>query len=206
MGKIGILNYGLGNVGSMLNAVEFYKHEAYLIEDEAGLDRAEVIIMCGVGNFKAAMAKLTAGKWIDKLEKQAIQKQKPILGVCLGMQLFASQSEEGGTIQGLGWIPGSVVKMTGENLRIPHMGWNDVKPVESPELFKGMRASTFYFMHGYHFKPEHPKAVLATTQYGDLEVVSAIRKDNIVGVQFHPEKSQGDGLRFMRNFLQESLN
>lgn len=206
MRKIGIVNYSLGNVGSVASALSFYGQDIRLIDNASGLDDVDAMVLAGVGNFKTAVDKLNALKLREAIHKQVVEKRKPVLGVCLGMQLFADSSTEGGDIPGFGWIKGKVEQIEGQDLRLPHIGWNDIVPVGSrPELFEGLRGRTFYFMHSYHFRPVDPSVVIATTRYHDVELVSAVKKDNIVGVQFHPEKSQGDGLRFLRNFL-ESIN
>lgn len=206
MRKIGIVNYSLGNVGSVASALSFYGQDIRLIDNASGLEDVDAMVLAGVGNFKTAVDKLNALKLREAIHKQVVEKRKPVLGVCLGMQLFADSSTEGGDIPGFGWIKGKVEQIEGQDLRLPHIGWNDIVPVGSrPELFEGLRGRTFYFMHSYHFRPVDPSVVIATTRYHDVELVSAVKKDNIVGVQFHPEKSQGDGLRFLRNFL-ESIN
>ncbi len=201
--KIGIVNNGLGNVGSVHSAFEFYKYDVILANNPKDLDASDVIVLAGVGNFKTAAAKLRQLQFWNKLGEEVIVKKKPLLGICLGMQLFADVSFEGGENKGLGWIKGRVVKIEGDLVKVPHIGWDEVKPMDEI-LFKGMRYNSFYFMHSYHFIPEDKSVIKAVTQYGDLEIVSAVRKDNIVGVQFHPEKSQGDGLRLLRNFLEMS--
>lgn len=206
MRKIGIVNYSLGNVGSVASALSFYGQDIRLIDNASGLEDVDAMVLAGVGNFKTAVDKLNALKLREAIHEQVVEKRKPVLGVCLGMQLFADSSTEGGDIPGFGWIKGKVEQIEGQDLRLPHIGWNDIVPVGSrPELFEGLRGRTFYFMHSYHFRPVDPSVVIATTRYHDVELVSAVKKDNIVGVQFHPEKSQGDGLRFLRNFL-ESIN
>lgn len=200
--RVGVLKYGLGNVGSMINAFAFYGHDAYLVHDETGLVDADVVVLAGVGNFTTAMAKLTEQGWVERLDRHVLRHDKPVLGVCLGMQLMATRSEEGGGAPGLDWISGEVVALAPQpGYRVPHMGWNVATPVD-PALFAGIHQTSFYFMHGYHFQTADSRHVLATTDYGAQTIVSAVRRENIVGVQFHPEKSQGDGLRFLRNFLE----
>lgn len=200
--KVGIINYGLGNVGSVYSAFKFYGYDVKLINECEELGGADVIVLTGVGNFGCAVSKLKDLKFWDKLNNEVITKKKPILGICLGMQLFADISYEGLKSRGLGWIKGKVVKISGEDLRIPHIGWNSLSG-NSASVFKGMRYNSFYFMHSYHFIPEDDKLILATTRYGSLNLVAALRKENIFGVQFHPEKSQGDGLRLLRNVMEE---
>jgi len=199
--KIGILNYGLGNVGSVYSAFEFYNHKVSLVSNLNDLDINDVIVLAGVGNFKTAVFKLREHNLIEALNESVMVKKKPVIGICLGMQLFAGVSYEGDRNEGFGWLRGRVVKMEGGSFRVPHIGWNSVSTLNG-ELFKNMIHKSFYFMHSYHFIPEEKDVVVATTKHGDLDIVSAVRKDNIIGVQFHPEKSQGDGLRFLRNCIE----
>ena len=154
-----------------------------------------------MGNFNTAVSKLKQYQFWDRLNYEVTVKKKPVLGICLGMQLFADISYEGGENKGFGWISGRVVKIEDHSTKVPHIGWDEIKPLDD-KLFKGMQNNSFYYMHSYHFVPEDKGVTKAVTRYGDLEIVAAIRKDNIVGVQFHPEKSQGDGLRLLRNFLE----
>ncbi|CAG0970036.1 MAG: imidazole glycerol phosphate synthase subunit HisH [Candidatus Methanoperedens sp.] len=202
--KIGIVNYSLGNVGSVYSAFKFYKFDVVIVNKPENLEDVDVIVLSGVGNFKTAVSKLKQFHFWDKLNDEVIIKKKPILGICLGMQLFADVSFEDGNNFGFGWIKGKVQKIKGNSIRVPHIGWDEVRPLDE-KMFKGIINNFFYFMHSYHLIPEDKNVVIATTKYGDLEIVSALRKDNIVGVQFHPEKSQGDGLRIIRNFL-ETIN
>ncbi|MDD5005407.1 MAG: imidazole glycerol phosphate synthase subunit HisH [Candidatus Omnitrophica bacterium] len=198
--KIGIVNYKLGNLGSVYSAFKFYNYDVNLINEIKDFKKNDLIVLAGVGNFKTAVSKLKELKFWDKLNEEIIICKKPVLGICLGMQLFAGVSYEEEKENGFGWIKGKVVKIEGVSLRVPHIGWDAVGPLDN-QLFQGMRDNFFYFMHSYHFIPEDKNTIIATTKYGELEIVSVVRKDNITGVQFHPEKSQGDGLRFLKNFL-----
>lgn len=200
--KIGIVNYSLGNVGSVISALNFYRYNINLVDSKAELKNSDLIVLAGVGNFLTAVDRLhKSGLW-QEIDKQVTIKKKPILGICLGMQLFSSRSFEGGENKGFGWIKGEVKKIEGDHLKLPHMGWNEVTS-NGNKIFKGMRYNYFYFMHSYHFLPTDKETVIATTKYFGKEIVSAVRKDNIIGVQFHPEKSQGDGLRLLRNVVGE---
>ena len=202
--KIGIVNYSLGNVGSVLSAIEFYKYDVSIVNKPEELEEVDVIVLAGVGNFKTAVSRIREYRFWDKLIHEVIIKKKPVLGICLGMLLFADVSYEDGENKGFGWIKGEVLEISGNSLRIPHIGWDEVKP-SGDKIFKGMLNNFFYFMHSYHFIPEDKNVVIATTKCGDIEMVSSLKKDNIVGVQFHPEKSQGDGLRLIRNFLETMM-
>jgi glutamine amidotransferase len=202
--KIGIVNYSIGNVGSVYSAFKFYNYQVALIDNAKYLSSVDLIVLAGVGNFPTAASRLKTLNLWDVLDELVLVKKKPVLGICLGMQLFASLGYENGEHQGLDWIPGKVIKLEGRRLKVPHIGWNEVMPREE-SLFKASRYSFYYFMHSYHFVPDDKKVIIATTRYGDLEICSAVKKDNIVGVQFHPEKSQGDGLRFLKNAVEVLL-
>lgn len=202
--RIGIVNYSIGNVGSVYSAFEFYRYDVRLVDEPGALKDCDLIVLAGVGNFSTATSRLKSLKLWEKLDRHVRIKKKPLLGICLGMQLFADSSSEGGQNLGFGWMPGKVVKLDSCQVQVPHMGWNRVEPGEKT-LFRGVRYGYFYYMHSYHFIPEDPKVVLARTSYGKESLVACVRKGNIIGVQFHPEKSQGDGLRFLRNTVEELL-
>lgn len=199
--KIGIVNISIGNVGSVHSALKFYNYDVSLVNKPEELQNFNVLILAGVGHFKTATSRLKELHFWEPLGEEIIVKKKPVLGICLGMQLFATTGYEGGENSGLGWIKGEVIKIEGSGLKVPHIGWDDIKPLDG-RLFRGMRYNSFYFMHSYHFIPDDKNVIKAVTQYGNIEIVAAVKKDNIFGVQFHPEKSQGDGLRFLRNFLE----
>ncbi len=199
--KVGIIDYGIGNVASVKSAFNFFTDGVELIDNPENLKKADLLVMAGVGNYSTAAGKLQRSGFWDALNEEVIGKEKPILGICLGMQLFANMGFEDGETEGLGWIPGKVVKFENIDERVPHMGWNDIVPSDEG-LFRNMRSSSFYFMHSYHFEADDNSNIVATTEYGSRNFVSAVRKNNIVGVQFHPEKSQGDGLRFIGNLLE----
>lgn len=199
--KIGIVNYSIGNVGSVYSAFKFYNFDCFLINEPKELSKVDIIVLAGVGNFITAVSKLKELQMWDRINEEVITKKKPVVGICLGMQLFADVSYEDGETMGFGWIEGEVTKIKGDNLKIPHIGWNGLEYSDN-RLFAGMRYNSFYFMHSYHFIPKDEKVVVARTKYGNLEFISAVRKDNIIGVQFHPEKSQGDGLRLLRNIVE----
>lgn len=202
--KIGIVNYSIGNVGSVYSAFKFYKYDALLIDKPRELADVNIIVLAGVGNFHTAISRLKALNLWDAINEEVLNKKKPVLGICLGMQLFADISYENGENKGFGWIKGKVVRIDSESVRVPHIGWDEVKPSDD-KLFKGMRSNFFYFMHSYHFVLEDKDANIATTYYGNLKICSAVKKDNIVGVQFHPEKSQGDGLRFLKSTVEAMI-
>lgn len=200
--KIGIINNSLGNVGSVQSALEFYKYQIKLVKTPEAIEKSDILVLAGVGNFKTAVSKLRRLNLWDKLNEEVIENKKPILGICLGMQLFADFSYEGGKSEGFGWISGEVKKIDESLVRVPHIGWNVIEPKET-NLFSGMRYGYFYYMHSYQFIPDDDNVVLAYTTYGNLKIVATIKKDNILGVQFHPEKSQGDGLRLFKNIIDD---
>lgn len=202
--KIGIVNYSIGNVGSVYSAFKFYNYNVSLIDTPGAVDAVDMLVLAGVGNYPAAAFRLKSMSLWERIDEAVTIRKKPILGICLGMQLFADIGYENGKNKGFGWIAGEVIKMEGNNLRVPHIGWDEVSPQEDT-VFKSSRYNFFYFMHSYHFMPKDKSAVIASTNYGDLEICAAVKKDNIVGVQFHPEKSQGDGLRFIKNTVEELL-
>lgn len=199
--KIGIVNYSIGNVGSVYSAFKFFKYDVSIIDNPCELDNIDIIVLAGVGNFNTASEKLKEYNFFDELNKQVLINKKPILGICLGMQLFAQSSDEDGKNDGFGWIDGHVKKIE-TSLKLPNIGWNDLIH-SGNHLFNDIEDNYFYFMHSYHFVPRNTNVILSTTKYGDIDFVSTVRKDNIVGVQFHPEKSQGNGLKFLRNFVEE---
>lgn len=202
MATVAIIDYGRGNVRSVKNAVEHCGADAVVTADPQVLDDASHIILPGVGAFGAAMAALDAKDLPEILRREALEKGKPFLGICLGMQLLADRSEEHGTHAGLGWIAGEVVRLDAglDRLKIPHMGWNDVALTAPHPLFAGLGSDqlTFYFVHSYHFRAG--LHVLASCDYG-TRFTAAVAKDNILGVQFHPEKSQDSGVALLENFV-----
>lgn len=199
--RIGIVNYGMGNLKSVYNALKFLGYEALICDHGQELASVEGIVLPGVGAFGQAMKNLAERELKHRLTEEVIEKKKPFLGICLGMQLIAEESVEGGRHEGLGWLSGKVINLTPEGkLPVPHVGWNSVDMIKTRPLFQNIQnGRDYYFDHSYEFKcPE--EYVTATCHYGG-EVVAAIQKDNILATQFHPEKSQVNGLRVLRNFL-----
>ena len=196
-----IVDYKTGNVGSLMNMLKKIGINSIVSSDPKEIESADKIIFPGVGAFDNGMNNLLASGLIPLLEKKVKNQSNPILGVCLGMQLLAKGSEEG-VIPGLGWMDGFVKKFhfEDENLKIPHMGWNtiDIKKVD-PIFNEMLKEARFYFVHSYHFVCDEKEKVLATTNYG-YDFDSIIRKDNIWGVQFHPEKSHKFGMQLLKNF------
>jgi len=204
MTTVAIIDYGRGNVRSVANAVEYCGADAVVTADPQVIDDASHIILPGVGAFGDAMDALNARELPPVLRAQVFEKGKPFLGVCLGMQLLAEHGLEHGEHAGLGWIPGSVVRLEPgfDVLKIPHMGWNTIELKTSHPLFARFRPEqlTFYFVHSYHFRTATPDTVLATCDYGK-PFTAVVAKDNIVAAQFHPEKSQDSGIELLENFI-----
>lgn len=200
--RVVIIDYGMGNVGSVKNALTFLGKESVISSDPRDLESASHLILPGVGAFADGIKNLAGSGLLPTLESEVLIKKKPILGLCLGMQLFAGEGEEGGLHKGLGWIKGRVqrFKVDEKLYKVPHVGWNDIYPSDRAILFLGVKRPIFYFVHSYHLVPEDKSIISAEAEYGQ-RFVAAIEKDNIFGLQFHPEKSQSEGLRVLENFL-----
>ena len=211
--KVGIIDYGVGNFASVMRALEEIQVTSILIKHPDDIKIVDKLILPGVGNFADCANMLAEGGWIDPLRKEVYEKDKPLLGICLGMQLLGTSSTEGtknnrsNISQGLNLIPGRVenLKCLGCNLPIPHVGWNEViSNTESYGLLEGIPDnSDFYFVHSFAFVPDDASQIFATTNYG-IEVTAIVKNRNVWGTQFHPEKSSRVGLRLLNNFIQNS--
>lgn len=200
---IGIVDYGLGNVQAILNIFKSLDINAFLASTENDLRKAKRLILPGVGSFDWAMKSLDRSGMRATLDSLVLKERTPILGICVGMQMMANESEEG-SLPGLGWINGKVRKINNDisRLPLPHMGWNDVKPRTFDSLFKSFDDTCqFYFLHSYHFAASNDCETLATTEYGDV-FSSSVGRNNIFAAQFHPEKSHQWGVQFLQNFSQ----
>lgn len=199
---IAIVDYGVGNLRSVQKALERVGATAVVSADPATLDAAQGIVLPGVGAFGDGMAQLRARYLVEPVLRQ-VGQGKPLLGICLGMQLLFDDSEEMGLHQGLGLLPGRVVRFPEGELKVPHIGWNQLQQVSRrPEmaLLEGIAEGAHaYFVHSYYVAPEEPGDILATTDYG-LDFASVVGRGRIFGAQFHPEKSQDVGLRLLENF------
>jgi glutamine amidotransferase len=202
---IAIIDYGMGNLRSVQKGFERVGCAAEVTADPKVVLEADKIVLPGVGAFPDCMRNLEEGGFIEPLLR-VIREGRPFLGICLGLQLLFTESDEFGTHQGLNVIPGRVVRFPdwmaegGEKLKIPHMGWNQLAIDRRPPAFTGIEeGSNFYFVHSFYVVPEETGVIAATTSYG-IDFCSAIWKDNIVATQFHPEKSQERGLRILKNF------
>ena len=207
MNPIHIVDYGMANLGSIVNMIKHVGGESRLCSDPEQLQDAEAIILPGVGHFGEAMSRLRESGWETALHDSR-QRGSWVLGICLGMQLMTRSSEEGGT-RGLGWIPLETIRFPGqdadrERLRIPHMGWNYAET--GPQKFDGWSLSEetprYYFVHSYLVDGHDHPSCFARTEYGGRAFASGIRDDRVVGVQFHPEKSHRHGKKFFQWFLQ----
>jgi len=201
-----IVDYGMGNLKSVANAAIFLGKKVKVSGSANIIERAKKIIFPGVGNFAQAVKELKKRK-IFCLLKEKIDAGTPFLGICLGMQLLLQESEEAPRVKGLGAIGGEVKRFKSKNLIVPHMGWNQIKikakhqTPKTKNLFRGVKdGSFFYFAHSYYCESQSKDVILSTTNYG-VEFVSALAKENIWAVQFHPEKSQKLGLKVFNNFL-----
>lgn len=200
--EIVIVDYGVGNTRSVWNAIKELGYRRLNISaDEKDIRHADVLILPGVGAFDACMKNLRERNLNTILQEAVIVQKKPILGLCVGMQLMATISEENGEHEGLNWIPGRVTKLDlSVDYAVPHVGWNNISHHLQSNLFSRISGSPhFYFDHSYHYKC-HQKYITAQVEYG-VQVTAAIELENIHGVQFHPEKSQTNGLKLFRGFF-----
>jgi glutamine amidotransferase len=198
-----VIDYGVGNPGSILNMLKKLGADAKLSCDRDDIQRADRLILPGVGSFDRGLAELRSRGLEELLTEEVTVRRRPILGICLGMQMFARSSEEG-QAPGLGWLDAVTQRLHPQpNLRLPHMGWNWIRPIGGEHsLFRGLNQPRFYFVHSYHVVCRDADDVLATCRYGD-EFVCAVRRGNIFGTQFHPEKSHRLGLQVLKNFLEQ---
>ncbi|GAB7025902.1 imidazole glycerol phosphate synthase subunit HisH [Geotalea toluenoxydans] len=202
---IAIIDYGMGNLRSVQKAFEKVGFEATVTSDPNVVLEADKIVLPGVGAFPDCMRNLEQGGFIDPILK-VIADGRPFFGICLGLQLLFTESEEFGLHRGLDVIPGRVLrfpeglKEKGEELKVPHMGWNQLTLCRESPVFEGIDDGTnVYFVHSYYVKPDDEKVAAASTTYG-MDFCSAICKNNVVATQFHPEKSQEKGLQILKNF------
>jgi glutamine amidotransferase len=197
-----IIDYGMGNLGSIHNMLRRLGTEAIVTSDHAAIQSARKLILPGVGAFDHGMENLARLGLIPVLNEAVLAKKTPVLGICLGMQLLSRRSEEG-QLPGLGWIDAQTVRFrfpeNSARLKIPHMGWNFISPRTTHPLLEGLDNPRFYFVHSYHVCCDCPEHVLATCRHG-IEFTAAVCKDNILGTQFHPEKSHRFGMALLKNF------
>ncbi|MDZ4838528.1 MAG: imidazole glycerol phosphate synthase subunit HisH [Bacteroidota bacterium] len=200
---IGIINYGMGNLMSVYNAVDYLGFDAEVFDSPNEIDKYDKIILPGVGTYQMCFDSLRDSGFVDVLNKCVLIDKKPILGICVGMQIMSTTGFENGKHSGLNWFDSEVVKIEPgiDELKVPHVGWNNVKFDSNNILFNKIKQDVdLYFVHSYHLKCSNAENRLAWTEYGQ-EVTAAIYRDNIWGVQFHPEKSQDHGLQILNNFI-----
>lgn len=198
---IAVINYGVGNLHSVQKAIAYAGGDARVTDDPKTILQAEKVVLPGVGAFADGMKGLSSRK-LSSVIIEAANAGKPLLGICLGMQLLFETSEEGGTHSGLALLPGEVKGFQDPDLKIPQIGWNQLQLHDRSSLLAGLEDGNYvYFNHGYYCEPENPADILATTSYG-VQFAAAVQRDNIYGVQFHPEKSQRIGLKIIRNFVE----
>ena len=199
---IGVINFGLGNLGSIINSFEEINANIKIISDPNDIDNVEHLILPGVGSFRLGMKNLLNKGW-DKKIFIHVEKQKPLLGICLGMQLLFDRGEEDGECKGLGLIKGKVIKMKSmKNRKLPHVGWNQLNFKNKHPIFEKVRDNVdYYFVHSYECRVENSSNIISTSNY-HTEILSCVSDGkNIVGTQFHPEKSPPNGLKILKNFL-----
>lgn len=199
---IALVDYGLGNIQAFANIYRRLGIEAYAARSPSDLRRASRIILPGVGAFDWAMSRLHESGLREALDEEVLGAKKPVLGICVGMQMMARSSEEG-VLPGLGWIDATVVKFDAGlfdgTIHLPHMGWNDVKPLNTQTIFSGLDTPQYYFLHSYYMKTDREENILATSNYG-VSFTSAAHSGNVYGTQFHPEKSHRWGIHLLKNF------
>lgn len=201
---ITIVNYGLGNIQAFVDIYKRLNIPATVAATSGELAGAERIILPGVGAFDWAIGRLNASGMRDTLDRLVLEGRRPVLGVCVGMQMMGRRSDEG-ALPGLGWIAGDVRRFDESAFQhkthLPHMGWNDVLPRCADSLFRDVKQPRFYFLHSYFFAPDREEDVLATSEYNGT-FTSAVRSGNIYGTQFHPEKSHHWGVQLLKNFAE----
>ncbi|MCZ7398460.1 MAG: imidazole glycerol phosphate synthase subunit HisH [Candidatus Methanoperedens sp.] len=198
--KLVIIDYGLGNLRSIEKALQYVGAEVEISNDPSAIDRADALILPGVGAFRDAMMHFST---LERVVKDAVNDGKPLLGICLGMQMLASESEEGGLHRGIDIIPGRVIRFPASELKVPHMGWNSINAKKNIPLLKNIRDGSYvYFVHSYYVNTDE-KYEAAMCDYGiEFPAIITNEAGNVVGTQFHPEKSGATGLRMLSNFVE----
>lgn len=199
---LAVIDYGAGNLRSVMHALKhLHVTDVQLVQTPDQLQGADKIILPGVGAFGAGMDKLHEQALVDPI-REAVDAGVPYFGICLGMQFLFESSDEMGEHEGFGILPGSVTRFPKfEDLKVPHMGWNQLQPTRESTMLAGLPDDAYaYFVHSYYCVPENPDDVLITVDYG-IPFTAGVERDNVFGVQFHPEKSQTVGLQLLRNFL-----
>ena len=203
--QIAVVDYGMGNLGSVRHALTFLGHQAHITSDVDAITAADAVVLPGVGAFGLAVENLHHRKLAKPLSSKVVDRRAPFLGICLGMQLIAREGMENGRHAGLGWIDGEVIRLEGESRaqRVPHVGWAPISAGDLTLFDTLADGSAFYFDHSYHL--QCPATDVAARCRGEFSFVAAVRRDNIFATQFHPEKSQRSGLRLLRNFTNYAM-
>jgi glutamine amidotransferase len=198
---ISIIKYGMGNVASVEKAIKKLGYTSIITDDHTQIRQSDLIILPGVGSFQKGMGNLHKARLVDLLTEEVVIKKKPFLGICLGMQLLATFGTEPTKIEGLGWIKGEVTKIESKNnLRIPHLGWNNVYSDTNSSFYDEFNGLDFYFIHSYHFQAENQDNVVLRVRYNE-PIVAGLQSENIYAFQFHPEKSQDAGMRLLKKII-----
>lgn len=198
---IAIIDYDAGNIKSVEKALQYLGEEAVITRDREEILGSDKVILPGVGAFGDAMEKLHQYGLVDTIQ-EVVDRRIPFLGICLGLQLMFESSDEAPGVKGLGLLPGKILRIPKKgDMKIPHMGWNDIKIKEGAKLFAGLEDHPYvYFVHSYYLQADDPSIVAATTEYG-VPIHASVEKDNIFACQFHPEKSSTVGLQILKNFI-----
>ncbi|WP_274954587.1 imidazole glycerol phosphate synthase subunit HisH [Anaerostipes butyraticus] len=198
---IAIIDYDAGNIKSVEKALQYLGEEAVITRDREEILASDKVILPGVGAFGDAMEKLHQYGLVDTIQ-EVVDRRIPFLGICLGLQLMFESSDEAPGVKGLGLLPGKILRIPKKgDMKIPHMGWNDIKIKEGAKLFAGLEDHPYvYFVHSYYLQADDPSIVAATTEYG-VTIHASVEKDNIFACQFHPEKSSTVGLQILKNFI-----
>lgn len=199
---ISIVDYGLGNIGSIVKIINHVGYDAKRVSTPESIKKSTLLILPGVGSFDNAMESLNSLNLIGALNEMALVKKIPVLGICLGMQIMCKSSEEG-ALAGLGWVDANVSRFKLKNKKVPHMGWNSVLPSKTTRLYDKKNESKFYFVHSFYVECKNKEDIASTTKY-EIQFTSSFEVNNIYGVQFHPEKSHIFGINFFKNFLQNN--
>jgi glutamine amidotransferase len=196
---VAIIDYGMGNLGSVQKALNILNIKNKITNNHDEIRKSSVILLPGVGSFAQGMDNLIQRNLVHLLTEEVLIKHKPFFGICLGMQLIMGIGNEPHECKGLGWIKGEVKKIEVLDLNIPHMGWNNIKVLNS-KYYNNIENKDFYFIHSYHVTTTNLENIAATVNYG-YDIVASIQKDNIFATQFHPEKSQTSGLILLKNYF-----